>query len=1192
MVLAWISARMQPGIEAQVVELTKASKLAKNAFSAIDTVKCFNGQDFELRQYARAIKKAAKHYLVQAQANALQIGFVRLVTLAMFVQGFWYGSHLVNTGQKNPGEVLTAFWACLMATQSVEQILPQIIVLEKGKAAGATLQAIMLQMESGRKVMKMIGKTAISFCEGDIEVRNVSGRSPTFAIVFADLNQVSFSYPSRPDHLALNKATFFFPAGETTFVVGRSGSGKSTLGNLLMHFYSPGSGELMIDGNSIQTLDINWLRNNITLVQQQSVLFNETIFKNIAFGTRDYSRVRKEEVKRCIETAVLQHTISDLPQGLDTIVGTGGNAMSGGQKQRVAIARARLRDTPILILDESTNALDHMSKTLVTDAIRKWRQGKTTIIITHDMSQVRENDYAYVMDKGVVVQEGFRHVLERSVVGPFNRPLESPPDIIPLMQQKTSPPERCPSDASGSTNSTPESIASDDSMDIHVRPRRHFIPTVFGPLEDSHLWRTSQGPISPLTPMDLPGHPGPTAAPMSNLQQGNESYPMQTVGSVRHEYFPILSLPDREDAAPGLSKPAPSKMPSEKSPQSTLPPAHSRVLSNASCPMEELPKRKRNLPKAEKARRNAPLQKILLTIWPTLTWKKRFILILGFFCAAIHAAATPAFSFVFAKLLATLYLPSLIERSHMALIWSLSVLGVAIIDGGASYFTHYLLESCGQEWIDTLRVEAMKRILDQPRSWFDRDKNSLTRLTECLDRNAEEMRNLLGRFAGFVFVAFITMSLALIWSLIISWKLTLVGVASGPFIYAVTRSFDFVSRKWEGKSNDAGEAANAVFSETFGNIRTVRALTLEDYFHKKYSHAINHALKVGLKRSAYSGLFFGLSDSGIIFVTALMFYYGARLASSQANSVADILTVLTMLLFSIANVNAIMALLPQINSSRSTASRLLRLSHLSYKVSHEHSGTIRLITPGPISFTATTFTYPSRPLIPILRSLTLPLPPSTSTALVGASGSGKSTLASLLLSLYPPSSGLLTLNNHPISTLHTPTLRSLISIVPQSPTLFPTTISANIAYALPAHSPLATAFSIRAAARAAGIDDFITSLPQGYNTLIGEGGTGLSGGQAQRIAIARAVVRRPRLLILDEATSGLDGETARTVKHLVRGLEGNGVGVLVITHERGMMEVCAEVVVVGGGGIVERGRFEELLGRRGGELRRLLGGEG
>lgn len=172
-VLALVSARMQPGIDAQAEELTNASKLLSNAISAIYTIKSFNGQDFELHQYVMAIRRAAKHYLAQAKANAVQIGLVRLITLGMFVQGFWYGSYLVNTGRRNPGEILTAFWACLMAMQSVEQILPQLIVLEKGRAAGAKLKMKIAQTESGRKVIKSVGRKTPIYCNGDIEVQDV-----------------------------------------------------------------------------------------------------------------------------------------------------------------------------------------------------------------------------------------------------------------------------------------------------------------------------------------------------------------------------------------------------------------------------------------------------------------------------------------------------------------------------------------------------------------------------------------------------------------------------------------------------------------------------------------------------------------------------------------------------------------------------------------------------------------------------------------------------------------------------------------------------------------------------------------------------------------------------------------------------------------------------------------------------------
>ena len=171
--LAWNSSRMQPSIETQMEELTKASSIANDAILGIDTVKCFNRQDFEVWQYRKAIERAASYYLRLAQANALQIGGLRLITLIMFVQGFWFGSHLVNTGQKNPGDILTAFWACLMATQAFERIQPEVVILEKGRAAGAALKSILDQMEDGFGISRVSGGTFPLCCVGDIEFRDV-----------------------------------------------------------------------------------------------------------------------------------------------------------------------------------------------------------------------------------------------------------------------------------------------------------------------------------------------------------------------------------------------------------------------------------------------------------------------------------------------------------------------------------------------------------------------------------------------------------------------------------------------------------------------------------------------------------------------------------------------------------------------------------------------------------------------------------------------------------------------------------------------------------------------------------------------------------------------------------------------------------------------------------------------------------
>lgn len=558
-------------------------------------------------------------------------------------------------------------------------------------------------------------------------------------------------------------------------------------------------------------------------------------------------------------------------------------------------------------------------------------------------------------------------------------------------------------------------------------------------------------------------------------------------------------------------------------------------LERPSRPKQERRRRRSRIEKdAGDEKTHATLKEILRTVWPSLTWKDRCIMILGFSCSIIHAGATPVFSYVFAQLLATLY-ASREERARQATKWSLSVLGVAIVDSAATYLMHFLLEYCGQNWVDGIRIEAMKRILDQPRQFFDEERNSVSRLIENLDRNAEDMRNLVGRFAAFILIASVMMLVAVIWALAISWKLTLVALASAPAMYAATAGFETVAGRLERKWNDAIEVANAIFTETFTNIRTVRALTLEKHFHEKYSVSTADVFRAGIRRAAYAGVFFGAAEAMIMFVNALVFYYGSVLVANKEYSVNNILEVFSMLLFSFASVNSIMAFIPQMSASRDTGTRLLRLATLPLG-SHELQGTVRIQNAGNIAITKLNFAYPSRPSQPVLRNLSLHIPQGTCVALTGSSGSGKSTIASLLLNLYSTghtghvSTPEISIAGRDLKRVHTPSLRSLITIVQQTPTLFPASVRENIAYGLPRESPLKSIHHVRDAAIAAGIDDFIATLPDGFETAIGEGGTGLSGGQAQRIAIARALVRRPHVLVLDEATSALDAESARVVQ--------------------------------------------------------------
>lgn len=612
-----------------------------------------------------------------------------------------------------------------------------------------------------------------------------------------------------------------------------------------MRFYLPTSGEILIDGNPLRSLNISWIRNNVSLLEQRSVLFNESVLKNIAFGAQDRNAVTDADVNRAIELAMLQNTIQSLPKGIDTCVGPGGSFLSGGQRQRVAIARAKLRDTPILILDEPTSALDHTNRVVVMKAIREWRKGKTTIIVTHDMSQILEQDFLYILEHGSIVQSGYRRDIEKLAV------------CEKYFQFATK--SLASQEKSGHISDNHEVISGWDSSSIDsieelqlVLPERlkqahrhswagHHLPPGFRSSTSWDMLASRYTVYSP-NPEDVSEDP-----PYSEIRPSPTQIFREPKGPLRGSADSSPSLVEEHEMTSIVESPKTHDLP-------LYPRGKRRIVSRIS--------RNKQTTKTDET---LSLSAIMSTIAPNLTARQRLVLLLGIASALAHASATPLFSYCLSQLFSTFYAGS--NSAKMAMTWSLAVLGVSFGDGLASFFMHYLLEYCGEAWMDTLRERAFQRILDQPRAWFEKKGNEAHKLTSYLDSNGEDMRNLLGRFAGFVIVAASITVMAIIWSLIVCWKLTLVALACGPVIYAITRGFERTNGLWEKRCNESISVATDVFTETFSEIRTVRTLTLEGYFHRKQSTAISRCLNVGLKRAIYSGLLFGMVESTVMFAS-------------------------------------------------------------------------------------------------------------------------------------------------------------------------------------------------------------------------------------------------------------------------------------------------------------------------------------
>ncbi|KAI1614178.1 ATP-binding cassette, subfamily B, member 4 [Exophiala viscosa] len=1155
--MALLSRPLQKYIDYHNEKLTAATRLANNFISNILLVKCFNTHVQEGQSYAVAVEEAAQLCHKASFFRATQVGYVRFISTVMFLQGFWYGGAQIHSGKTNTGRVITTFWGCLIAAKSFEDILPHSVVLHQGQTAAQALASVLETIDKGKPQIRKVDGLSPRFCEGSIEMCSIS-----------------FAHPSRSDKLVLQECSFSFPAGQTTFIVGQSGSGKSTVGNLLMRFYAAQKGTITIDGNHIQDIDTIWLRNNITFIQQHCTLFNETIYTNVALGSQEHERVTDAQVTKCLEFAALQSTISDLANGYDTCVGSGGSALSGGQTQRVAIARARLRNAPILILDEATSALDNLSKSSVMTAIRTWRCGKTTIIITHDLDSIRKDDYMYVMGAGRIVQQGRRDTLA-DLGGDLaaNSLRANPGQSSPRRSKPQVLTDQLPSSRAGRWS--------------------HMSATTIRADSDLAILQLSQTVLAIGNVGDRLGKgiSASTGAALQNLRRESlcrakaiySIGPAQPFADMFQETLVEASLNTRNSRNAGSTWTVEISTATDNKPL-PVPPFAIELWDTAA-------------PSATVARASSTsMRAILVSVWPANDTASQSKLFLGFLAVLVHAASPPAFSYAIIQIFGTFSMTA--GYRQRVLLYSLVVLGIAAVDGLACFAMHHLLESVSQIWVDRLRKEAVRRILQQPKGWFDDIRNRPSLLLASLDHNAENVKTILDRFSAQIVVVVAMMAAALLWSFVTCWKMTLASLAASPILYAVTKSFQLVSSHWERRMDPANAKINDILLETFSDIRTTRSLTLESHFHKKYSAAINEAFYLGSRRAMFSGMFFGISDSAVTLFTSMIFWYGAYLVKHEEWPVKSILTVFALLLFCTASATAVATYIPQTSAATATADRLLRLARMPI-ISHEDAGLFNLdrhdtsILSGPIHFINQTFYYPSRPEVAVLRRLNLTIPSGKCTAIVGASGSGKSTIAALILGLYPPSTdnfGIsdsppsLTISGRDIRTLNLATLRSLIAIVPQPPVLLPATVRENIIYGLEPGSDLASASRVEASACAAGIHEFIQSLPQGYATIIGDGGLGISGGQAQRIVIARALSRDPKILILDEATSALDHESAETVQKSIIDLtrrEGGKLTVIVVTHAQEMMSFADHVVVLDKGSMIEEGSFQDLVNRKG-----------
>jgi ATP-binding cassette subfamily B (MDR/TAP) protein 1 len=937
---------------------------------------------------------------------------------------------------------------------------------------------------------------------------------------------VSFAYPSRPDVRILDHYNASIKSGETIAFVGPSGGGKSTLVALLERFYDPVEGSILLDGVDIRTLQLHWLRAQIGLVSQEPVLFATSIYENILAGLTSISKQftmeeQRKKIEQAAKLANIHEFILTLPDKYNTLVGEKGVMLSGGEKQRIAIARAIVRSPKILILDEATSALDTESEHAVQEALDELMEQKkgnmTTLVIAHRLSTISRADRILVIEEGRVVEEGNHEQLLQIYDGTYR--------ALVLNQEKFD------------QNQKLQAAKIENYQQHHKRCKKE--ARVF-------------------------------------LEYPHTSAAFETI-----DLDIIKEVEEEEDVSPRMTK----------SPSMTL--RNQKVLSNKTSTSEDSNLGSQNESEEGQEAFFADFQMSRLI---AMTHPERCYFILGMIAAVFNGLAFPVSAILFSSVVATmvkkyrLYIQSgynvhLNDLYEDVRFYSLLYVAGAVLLVLINFVQSYSFKYMGEKVVTRLRELHFRALCRQSMGFFDDPKHESGALSYSLATYASQVMPLAGDLQGRILQAIVTFLAAILISFLMgSWLLSfLMSIVFPIMIFAnIVRSHQMKGLNNSKEAESSGSKAGAIASEAVAQVKTIACFGLERKIAHRYYYHLQLPVHQAWKEAHIHGAALGFSSFATFGVYAIVFWFGGSLVRKGEVTFEELIRSLMAIMLSATGIGQVTSSLGDIENAKRAASRIFHLHDSITPINpFTEEGLLPDHVDGVLDFQNITFSYPTRPNVPILRNFSLRIEAGETVALCGPSGGGKSTLFALLERFYDPIQGEIFMDEVSISSLNINWLRGQIGLIGQEPVLFAGSILENIGFGKENghYSPE----EIEQAAQIANAHDFISAFPDGYHTEIGSnGGIQLSGGQKQRIAIARAILKDPKILLLDEATSALDTESERLVQNaLDKMLSLKKRTTLFIAHRLSTIRKADRICILSGGTVAEQGTHQQLLDKDG-----------
>ena len=566
----------------------------------------------------------------------------------------------------------------------------------------------------------------------------------------------------------------------------------------------------------------------------------------------------------------------------------------------------------------------------------------------------------------------------------------------------------------------------------------------------------------------------------------------------------------------------------------------------------------------ERPKRDVPIGRLLRLAKPE--WRR---IVLAFLCLGVGSVGTLVYPqslrFIVDKAMGQND-PSVIDRA------ALFMVGILLVQAAASSMRYVLFTTIGERVVARLREDVYRAILRQEIAFFD--ERPTGELTSRLASDTTILQNTVSVNVSMALRSVVTMIGgvgALVWT---SPRLACVMLAVVPPVAIGAVLYGRRVRALSREVQDALASASQVAEESISGLRTVRSFAAESVEARRYAKAVATSFEIAKRRAFTGGAFDFVATLAAFSVATAVLWYGGHLVMEKSMSVGALTSFFVYTLVVAFSLAAISDVWADFMKASGASARIFEL--LDRDPAMREGGLRPESTSGAVELEHVTFVYPARPDAEVLSDVSLSLRPGEMVALVGPSGSGKSTVAALLARMYDPGAGRVLLDGVDVRDLDVDWLRCQVGAVSQEPLLFARSIADNVRYG----KPDATMEEIEEASRTANALDFVRRFPDGFDTLVGERGVQLSGGQKQRIAIARAVLKNPKILVLDEATSALDAESEHLVKEALERLM-KGRTTLVIAHRLSTVVDADRVIVLDRGRIVEEGPHKELLARAG-----------